>query len=161
MDSQLPIFNTIQTEEPNAQNAVAMYRDPKISNLRKQVPTIITQNLPVIDDTAEEQTVTSTLFCPSAVEFGQAQNRTLGFPNSNLRERLVVDNPNGLTTRRDLNLEKAEYLQLFVPKNRVAHFDVLNPTFSYDTLVPTDENDTSMLEIWCKVFLVRELNSAL
>lgn len=157
----MPVFSTVQTEDLNTQNAVTMYKDPKISNLRKKVPTIISQNLPVIDDTVEDQTVTSTLFCPSAIEFDQTQNRTLGFPNSRVGERLVVDNPNGMTTRRDLNLEKAEYLQLFVPKSRVASVDVRNPTYSYDTLVPTDDNDNSMLEIWCKVFFVRELNSAL
>lgn len=63
---------------------------------------------------------------------------------------------------RILDLEKADYLQLFVPRQGLVRYSLHNNASTlYDLPIVSEDADNSMLEIWCKVFLIRDLSSNL
>lgn len=64
-------------------------------------------------------------------------------------------------TNATSNLESAEFLQLLVPRSTLARYNVNNNLSGmYGIPFDNEGEDNSMLEIWCKVFMIRELNQA-
>jgi hypothetical protein len=64
-----------------------------------------------------------------------------------------------LVKNNTLDLEKADYLQLLVPKGTIVRSNAnhrLTDIYGQDIYTDSQSDDT-MLEIWCKVFLVREI----
>ena len=60
-----------------------------------------------------------------------------------------------------LDVEQADYLQLFVPRSSIGRYNLnSNITDQYGFSIQSNESsDTAMLEIWCKVFSIRELRT--
>ena len=65
-----------------------------------------------------------------------------------------------LVTNGTSNLESAEYLQLLIPRSTLTRYNVKNNLSGIYGGVSFDneKDDNSMLEIWCKVFMIRELS---
>jgi len=147
--------------EPEIQNAIVGPNYFKASNLRKRDPIITAKNLPILSQISPDQIQTSRLFCPSAVEFTNTEEKETKFDENGSGQRFFTHNKDSLINSRALDLEKADYLQLFVPRESIAKYNS-NNTLSdlYGLPLKTsDEGESTILEIWCKVFLVRELSS--
>jgi len=128
-------------------NAIIQYDAFKESNLRRRTPTIISQTLPVISDGASNLSHTATLFCPSGLEFFDNQNQ--------------LSNPDDGYRTNELDLENAEYLQLLVPKSTITRHDTKHIITDIYGIPIGSENrsDEGLLEIWVKVFHMREIHS--
>jgi len=149
LDTTQDDMGVMMYDEPEYQNAIVDSNYFQASHLRKKSPTIIARNLPAFGQSMGDVTHTSTLFCPSGLEFYEKDDKRIHM------EGVEVDS-------RIMDLEKAEYLQLLVPRHSLARYDVKNNISGlYGVPIQQHEdNENSMLEIWCKVFLVRELNSS-
>jgi hypothetical protein len=141
-EGSLMQFDDLETE-----NGIVDYNYFKASNLRRKNPTIMAKTLTLSNHISADNSQTSTLFCPSGYELFNSEH-------NDLKDR-------GLR-KRTLDLEKADYIQLFVP-SKMARYNIRNSTEDlHDLPLLTEEGDeNSMLEIWCKVFLIRELTSTI
>lgn len=61
---------------------------------------------------------------------------------------------------KTLDLEKADFIQLLVPKYSVGRMGVTENTSEIENLpvqhIP--EEDNTLVEIWCKIYAVRDLH---
>ena len=53
----------------------------------------------------------------------------------------------------------SEWLQLFVPKNSIASAKFTDSEFIINPTETNSSDDSTILEVWCKVFYIRELPS--
>jgi len=97
---------------------------------------------------------TSTLFCPSGFEFFRNS------PKADIQEE-INNHPsysNTLTKRKTLDVEKAEYVQLLLPKYSIGQVNMMDN--SNGTNLPTYQKfdeESSLVEVWCKIFAIRDL----
>jgi len=67
---------------------------------------------------------------------------------------------NTLTRRKTLDLEKAEYVQLLLPKYSIGQVNLMDS--SNGTNLPAYQkfdDESSLIEVWCKIFAVRDLSN--
>ncbi len=140
----------VKLEEPEYRNAIVDYNQYHQSNLRRDLPLITAKNLPILSSDINDPSKTSTLFCPSGMEFFDGED--------NVAINMTEDGR--LITNGTSNLESAEFLQLLVPRSTLTRYNVKNNLSGVYGGVSFDneKDDNSMLEIWCKVFMIRELN---
>ena len=65
---------------------------------------------------------------------------------------------NTLTKRKTLDVEKAEYVQLLLPKYSIGQVNMMDN--SNGTNLPTYQKfdeESSLVEVWCKIFAIRDL----
>jgi len=151
-----PDINVVlPSQEPEFQNAIVYSDYFKSSNLRGKMPTLMARNLPIVSQTLGENPNTSTLFCHKGMEFFEAEENDI---------QLNEDGSSGigygqLNLNTSLDLEKADYLQLLVPRHSISRYDVNgNLSGLYGIPDPTNGDPNAVLEVWCKVFYVRELS---
>jgi len=97
------------------------------------------------DNTYNNKSKFSTLFCPAGFEFFDSEN-----------EELVK--PSGLESK----ILDSEYLQFYIPKRQVTGM-YKNKTTN-DLIISPEANladENTILEVWCKVFHVRELSATI
>jgi len=97
------------------------------------------------DHTSNNKSKFSTLFCPAGFEFFDSEN-----------EELVK--PSGLESK----ILDSEYLQFYIPKRQVTGM-YKNKTTN-DLIISPEANladENTILEVWCKVFHVRELSATI
>jgi len=141
----------VNMEEPEYRNAIVDYnsfhQSPK--GFRRPSAVITSKNLPILSSPRDDPSRTSTLFCPSGLEFFDGQDN-----------QSIHLGPDGkLFTNATSNLENAEYLQLLVPRSTLARYNVNNNLSGmYGIPFESEGEDNSMLEIWCKVFMIKELS---
>ena len=61
--------------------------------------------------------------------------------------------------RKRLRILDSEWLQLFVPKNNISVAKLTDQDFFINPTQENQSDDNTILEVWCKVFFVRELPS--
>jgi len=143
------IIEPVKIEEP--ENGLVQYGTIKNPKFRRNIPQITHNTPPALNHIVNGDPITSTLFCSSGSEFYDTSNQNVQ----------VSNNPD-LAPNTTLALEKAEYLQLLVPKGTIMRANI-NKQMSdiYGQPIYTeDQSDDTMLEIWCKVFSVREIGAS-
>jgi len=101
-------------------------------------------NLPVLDMRNNWARDGSTLFMHNGVELFDEEQK----------KGSLDEEP------RKGNVEKSEFIQLFVPKNSLKRFNLWDLKNRYTQVIQNENSDdNSIVELWCKVFLVRELSS--
>lgn len=61
-----------------------------------------------------------------------------------------------------LNLNKAEYIQLLIPRLSIGRLGVAGNSSEFDqSAVFGAEDDNGMVEVWCKIFAINGLSRAL
>jgi len=86
----------------------------------------------------------STLFCPAGFEFFEPEHEE------------IIKKPNN-----NKGLIESEYLQFYIPKTQItgiyknqSNGDMI---MSHPDMVKNSQDENVMLEVWCKIFHVREL----
>jgi len=144
----------VNMEEPEYRNAIMDYtsfHQSSSKGFRRPSPVITAKNLPILSSPRDDPSRTSTLFCPSGLEFFDGQDN-----------QSIHLGPDGkIYTNATSNLENAEYLQLLVPRSTLARYNVNNNLSGmYGIPFENEAENNSMLEVWCKVFMIRELKQA-
>ena len=111
----------------------------------------------------------ASLFCPAGFEFNYANDAIsvkleddyfLQKEEKYILHYVQLSNLHPRLRNTSITLEKAEWLQLFVPKSNVQSAKLRgkeNLGVSGD--VECDKEDSSLLELWCKVFYARDVPS--
>jgi hypothetical protein len=110
---------------------------------RKGLATLSEYNSP----TTPRKNKFSTLFCPAGFEFFDTENDDL------IKKPSILDSQKVLDT---------EYLQFYIPKRQVT--GIYKNKTSNELIISPEVNtadENVMLEVWCKVFHVRELSATL
>jgi len=104
------------------------------------------------DSVIKNKNKTSTLFCPSGFEFYRES------PKTEMQDESL---PNTLTRRKTLDLDKAEYVQLLLPKYSIGKVDMIDSSNGTNNLPAYQkfDEDGSLIEVWCKIFAVRDLSN--
>jgi hypothetical protein len=128
------------TKAKNAVVDLGFYKNKFLPKASQSV-----QNIQMIEEFSEKEGKSSTLFCPSGFEIVTAE------------EKQEIDNEGTIYVP---NIEAAQYLQLILPKNsiRLAIRNENGSDFSAP-VIANEEGDGALLELWCKVYYVRELAS--
>jgi hypothetical protein len=100
---------------------------------------------------------TSTLFCPNGFEFFTQNTRV---PMEEEKGESTLRFSNGiedLSVGKTLDLEKADFVQLLVPKNMIGRYGINE--ISSETGIPIipDVEDKTLIEVWAKIYAVRDL----
>lgn len=151
------VENTVQLSDPRFLNAVVKPDYFKPSFLRRSAAADVESlNLPIVSQNIGETSHTSTLFCHNGMEFFENQDHTI--PLDGEKSKIEM---NELYLNGSLDLEKADFLQLIVPRKSVTRLNIKNNISGvYEVPEPSSDETNSVLEVWCKVFYVRELGSA-
>jgi hypothetical protein len=114
--------------------------------LAKEIET--SNNLPILDFRSEMRSNTTTLFCPKGLELIDEE------------EEQKVDMQDENNKARSSNIGKSQYLQLFVPRSSLGQYNLGRAESQFNSPTYNENGDeSSILELWCKVFFVRELSS--
>lgn len=106
------------------------------------------------------QNKSSTLFCPTGFEFFKNRINTEGENTNEINFFNTANGPIGLSRSKTLDLEKAEYVQLILPKQSISRLSVseysseLNNIPAYSE---KSEEENTLIEVWCKIFAIRDV----
>jgi len=110
----------------------------------------------------QAQNKTSTLFCPSGFEFFKTNQKMRVDEEFKMNPEFTNMN-NGLGPRsRTLDIEKAEYVQLLLPKHSIGRMGITDNSSEIENLpfYQKAEEDNSLIEVWCKIFAVRDIGAS-
>jgi len=102
------------------------------------------QNIQMDEEFSLIEGKSSTLFCPSGFEIVTAE------------EKQEIDNQGTIYVP---NIETAQYLQLILPRHSIQLSFKNENGSDYTGPAVNEDGDGTLLELWCKVFYVRELAS--
>lgn len=105
---------------------------------------------------------TSTLFCPTGFEFfkGTAEEE---YPDNYTDFSFLSNVMGGYSHKpRPLNLEKAEYVQLLIPRNSISRLSLSGNSSEVDRSAGYNNSQgDSVVQVWCKIFAVKGLSKAM
>jgi hypothetical protein len=108
-----------------------------------------------------EPNKTSTIFCPNSFEF---INDHFQVDMGKTRDNSQTTNQNLATADEgSVGLDKADYVQLFIPRRSLNQISLTQNSSDLSFRPPSiyePEQENALLEVWCKVFAVREITAS-
>jgi len=100
---------------------------------------------------------TSTLFCPNGFEFF-TQNSQVAMEEEKLESTQNLSNGmESFSVGKTLDLEKADYVQILLPKNMIGRYGVTENSSETGIPIIPDVEDKTLIEVWAKIYAVRDL----